>query len=97
MKRGLSIPEINKTLKFKNLKKLYLDADYESEEFPAYLELFSSLINLECLYIKSPFYSKKDYSLKGIENLKKLRFLKTNGTGISKLIELKSINSLMRV
>ena len=97
LKRGLTIPEINKTWKFKNLKKLYLDADYKSEDFPSNFELFSSLINLECLYIRSPFYSEKDFSLKGIENLKKLRFLKTAGTGISKLIELKSINSLMQV
>ena len=91
LKRGLTIPEINKTWKFKNLKKLYLDADYEIQDFPSNFQLFSRLINLECLYIKSPFYSKKDFSLKGIKNFKKLRFLKTSGTGISKLIELKFV------
>ena len=40
LKRGLTIPEINKTWKFKNLKKLYLDADYEIGDFPQILSYF---------------------------------------------------------
>ena len=70
LKRGLTIPEINKTWKFKNLKKLYLDADYEIGDFPSNFELFSSLINLECSILKVLFTLKKDFSLRELKILK---------------------------
>ena len=99
LKRGLKIPETNNKWNFKKLKKLYIDPDYQSdqEDFPTNFDLFSNLVDLECLYFKSSSNYNRDFTLKGIETLKKLRFLKTRDLGLTNLFELKSINSLVHV
>lgn len=99
LKRGLKIPETNNKWNFKKLKKLYVDPGFQcdQEDFPTNFDLFSNLVDLECLYFKSPFNCKRDFSLKGVENLKKLRFLKTQSTGLIELDELKSISGLVHV
>ena len=99
LKRGLKIPETSNKWNFKKLKKLYVNPGFQcdQEDFPTNFDLFSNLVELECLYFESPFNCKRDFTLKGIENLKKLRFLKTQSTGLVKLDELKSISSLVHV
>ena len=96
---GTMIPEVDKIWKFENLKILYISPDWniKPEDFPVNFELFSNLFNLECLNFKGLGKDTTDFSLKGIENLKKLRFFKIYSSGLSNIDELKSINSLQLV
>ena len=93
------IPEVDKIWKFENLKILYVSSDWniKTEDFPVNFELFSDLSNLECLRFEGLSKDTIDFSLKGIENLKKLRFFNISSSGLSNIDEIKSINSLQLV